>query len=258
PPARPDAHGDAQRTGRVTESERAEGGTRGSPGAAPAHLGPRAASDARLPPRTRAPSRLLSPAERTQLPAGLSRAGPRSQSPPPPPPPPAARPPGRPARCASRRLNGRGSAARSPRSARAPPPAPPRPRPAPPPLHPGPAPPRPASCPAPPPAPSRRAAGAVPRRAAGRWVAAFGLSAATLCPAILPDLEACKTNGMQAFTQGHNEQQQHQSPVKKERIKYSRDFLLKLSSVSICRKKPDFLPDHPIVLQKPENHQSFK
>ncbi|GAB1288328.1 hypothetical protein APTSU1_000355800 [Apodemus speciosus] len=44
----------------------------------------------------------------------------------------------------------------------------------------------------------------------------------------------------------------------KKRIKYSRDFLLKLSSVSICRKKPDFLPDHPIVLQKPENNQSFK
>uniref|UniRef100_A0A673U1W8 Uncharacterized protein n=1 Tax=Suricata suricatta TaxID=37032 RepID=A0A673U1W8_SURSU len=62
-----------------------------------------------------------------------------------------------------------------------------------------------------------------------------------------------KTNGMQAFSQGHNEQQQHQSPVKKERIKYSRDFLLKLSSVSICRKKPDFLPDHPIVLQKPQH-----
>ncbi|KAB0363264.1 hypothetical protein FD754_007420 [Muntiacus muntjak] len=39
-------------------------------------------------------------------------------------------------------------------------------------------------------------------------------------------------------------------------IKYSRDFLLKLSSVSICRKKPDFLPDHPIILQKP--HQSFQ
>ncbi|KAM7236378.1 hypothetical protein CapIbe_012050 [Capra ibex] len=67
----------------------------------------------------------------------------------------------------------------------------------------------------------------------------------------------CKTNGMQAFSQGLNEQQHH-SPVKKERIKYSRDFLLKLSSVSICRKKPDFLPDHPIVLQKPENNQSFK
>uniref|UniRef100_A0A671FHN8 Chromosome 8 open reading frame 88 n=1 Tax=Rhinolophus ferrumequinum TaxID=59479 RepID=A0A671FHN8_RHIFE len=61
----------------------------------------------------------------------------------------------------------------------------------------------------------------------------------------------CKTNGMQTFAQGLNDQQQHQSPVKKERIKYSRDFLLKLSSVSICRKKPDFLPDHPIVLQKP-------
>ncbi|XP_042780058.1 uncharacterized protein C8orf88 homolog [Panthera leo] len=68
----------------------------------------------------------------------------------------------------------------------------------------------------------------------------------------------CKTNGMQALSQGHNEPQQHQSPIKKERIKYSRDFLLKLSSVSICRKKPDFLPDHPIVLQKPENHPSFK
>ncbi|KAK1332178.1 hypothetical protein QTO34_007864 [Cnephaeus nilssonii] len=65
----------------------------------------------------------------------------------------------------------------------------------------------------------------------------------------------CKTNGMQAFSQGLSEQPQHQSPVKKERIKYSRDFLLKLSSVSICRKKPDFLPDHPIVLQKPENNQ---
>uniref|UniRef100_A0A2K6EN44 Chromosome 8 open reading frame 88 n=1 Tax=Propithecus coquereli TaxID=379532 RepID=A0A2K6EN44_PROCO len=64
-------------------------------------------------------------------------------------------------------------------------------------------------------------------------------------------VQQCKTNGMQTFSQGLNEQQQHQSPVKKERIKYSRDFLLKLSSVSICRKKPDFLPDHPIVLQKP-------
>ncbi|KAM8785136.1 uncharacterized protein C8orf88 homolog isoform 2-T2 [Rhynchonycteris naso] len=67
-----------------------------------------------------------------------------------------------------------------------------------------------------------------------------------------------KTNGMQTFPQGLSDQQQHQSPVKKERIKYSRDFLLKLSSVSICRKKPDFLPDHPIVLKKPENNQGFK
>uniref|UniRef100_A0A8C6N9R9 Uncharacterized protein n=1 Tax=Melopsittacus undulatus TaxID=13146 RepID=A0A8C6N9R9_MELUD len=35
------------------------------------------------------------------------------------------------------------------------------------------------------------------------------------------------------------------------RIKYSRDFLLKLSSVSLSQKKPEFLPDHPIVLEKP-------
>ncbi|XP_069075075.1 uncharacterized protein C8orf88 homolog isoform X2 [Pleurodeles waltl] len=36
-----------------------------------------------------------------------------------------------------------------------------------------------------------------------------------------------------------------------ERITYSRDFLMKLSSLSISRKKPEFLPDHPIVLQDP-------
>ncbi|KFR17731.1 hypothetical protein N306_08851, partial [Opisthocomus hoazin] len=36
-----------------------------------------------------------------------------------------------------------------------------------------------------------------------------------------------------------------------ERIKYSRDFLLKLSSVSVSQKKQKFLPDHPVVLEKP-------
>ncbi|XP_030302086.1 uncharacterized protein C8orf88 homolog [Calypte anna] len=46
---------------------------------------------------------------------------------------------------------------------------------------------------------------------------------------------------------------QPESEAKKgERIKYSRDFLLKLSSVSLSQKKPEFLPDHPIVLEKPE------
>uniref|UniRef100_A0A674IPY0 Chromosome 8 open reading frame 88 n=1 Tax=Terrapene triunguis TaxID=2587831 RepID=A0A674IPY0_9SAUR len=39
-----------------------------------------------------------------------------------------------------------------------------------------------------------------------------------------------------------------------KRIKYSRDFLLKLSSVSLSQKKPEFLPDHPIVLEKPNNY----
>nr|XP_013027821.2 uncharacterized protein C8orf88 homolog [Anser cygnoides]XP_047931207.1 uncharacterized protein C8orf88 homolog [Anser cygnoides]XP_047931208.1 uncharacterized protein C8orf88 homolog [Anser cygnoides]XP_047931210.1 uncharacterized protein C8orf88 homolog [Anser cygnoides]XP_047931211.1 uncharacterized protein C8orf88 homolog [Anser cygnoides] len=46
---------------------------------------------------------------------------------------------------------------------------------------------------------------------------------------------------------------QHELETKKERIKYSRDFLLELSSVSLSQKKPEFLPDHPIVLEKPEN-----
>ncbi|XP_069478442.1 uncharacterized protein C8orf88 homolog isoform X3 [Ambystoma mexicanum] len=36
-----------------------------------------------------------------------------------------------------------------------------------------------------------------------------------------------------------------------ERITYSRDFLMKLSSLSISKKKPEFLPDHPVVLQNP-------
>uniref|UniRef100_A0A452J3I2 Uncharacterized protein n=1 Tax=Gopherus agassizii TaxID=38772 RepID=A0A452J3I2_9SAUR len=40
-----------------------------------------------------------------------------------------------------------------------------------------------------------------------------------------------------------------------KRIKYSRDFLLKLSSVSLSQKKPEFLPDHPIVLEKPNTQQ---
>lgn len=69
----------------------------------------------------------------------------------------------------------------------------PRPRPAPasrpsepPQAPPPPPPPR----PPPPQAASGRAAGAVPRRAAGRSAAASGLSAATLLPEILPDLEA--------------------------------------------------------------------
>uniref|UniRef100_A0A8C0BTQ2 Chromosome 8 open reading frame 88 n=1 Tax=Buteo japonicus TaxID=224669 RepID=A0A8C0BTQ2_9AVES len=42
-----------------------------------------------------------------------------------------------------------------------------------------------------------------------------------------------------------------------KRIKYSRDFLLKLSSVSLSQKKPEFLPDHPIVLEKPNNLDKF-
>ncbi|OXB75869.1 UNVERIFIED_CONTAM: hypothetical protein H355_016624 [Colinus virginianus] len=44
---------------------------------------------------------------------------------------------------------------------------------------------------------------------------------------------------------------QHELDAKKERIKYSRDFLLELSRVSLSQKKPEFLPDHPIILEKP-------
>ncbi|XP_067392327.1 uncharacterized protein C8orf88 homolog isoform X2 [Emydura macquarii macquarii] len=61
--------------------------------------------------------------------------------------------------------------------------------------------------------------------------------------------------GMQVLNQTMiPSQPEWQEPeIKKKRIKYSRDFLLKLSSVSLSQKKPEFLPDHPIVLEKPEN-----
>lgn len=35
-----------------------------------------------------------------------------------------------------------------------------------------------------------------------------------------------------------------------ERISYSRDFLIKLANSPMAKKKPDFLPDHPVVLVK--------
>ncbi|XP_019896545.1 uncharacterized protein C8orf88 isoform X2 [Esox lucius] len=34
------------------------------------------------------------------------------------------------------------------------------------------------------------------------------------------------------------------------RISYSRDFLIQLASCPIARKKPDFLPEHPVVLER--------
>ncbi|XP_019342149.1 uncharacterized protein C8orf88 homolog isoform X10 [Alligator mississippiensis] len=49
-----------------------------------------------------------------------------------------------------------------------------------------------------------------------------------------------------------NQAEQHEVESKKERIQYSRDFLLKLASVSHSQKKPDFLPDHPVVLERPQ------
>ncbi|XP_038248530.1 uncharacterized protein C8orf88 homolog isoform X2 [Dermochelys coriacea] len=63
-----------------------------------------------------------------------------------------------------------------------------------------------------------------------------------------------EATGMQALNQTviPSPLEWRESETKKERIKYSRDFLLKLSSVSLSQKKPEFLPDHPVVLEKPE------
>ncbi|XP_076122105.1 uncharacterized protein C8orf88 homolog [Alosa pseudoharengus] len=38
--------------------------------------------------------------------------------------------------------------------------------------------------------------------------------------------------------------------AKKERISYSREFLLKFASTPMARRRPEFLPEHPVVLDK--------
>ncbi|XP_072267042.1 uncharacterized protein C8orf88 homolog isoform X3 [Pyxicephalus adspersus] len=42
-----------------------------------------------------------------------------------------------------------------------------------------------------------------------------------------------------------------QTKIKQDRITYSRDFLIQLSSLSVSRQKPKYLPDHPVVLDRP-------
>ncbi|KAH0617578.1 hypothetical protein JD844_015982 [Phrynosoma platyrhinos] len=63
----------------------------------------------------------------------------------------------------------------------------------------------------------------------------------------------CKSNGLLVLNESliPGVSEQHKPEVTKERITYSRDSLLKLSEVSLAQKKPEFLPDHPIVLEKP-------
>ncbi|KAL0985482.1 hypothetical protein UPYG_G00157460 [Umbra pygmaea] len=39
------------------------------------------------------------------------------------------------------------------------------------------------------------------------------------------------------------------STTAKVRISYSRDFLIELATSPMARRKPDFLPDHPVVLE---------
>ncbi|KAF5901095.1 hypothetical protein DAT39_009177, partial [Clarias magur] len=39
-------------------------------------------------------------------------------------------------------------------------------------------------------------------------------------------------------------------PEKKERISYSRERLMELANSPLAKRKPDFLPHHPIVLEK--------
>ncbi|XP_046891817.1 uncharacterized protein C8orf88 homolog [Hypomesus transpacificus] len=48
---------------------------------------------------------------------------------------------------------------------------------------------------------------------------------------------------LQLHTQ--NEEKSH-----KVRICYSREFLIELASSPVAKRKPDFLPEHPVVLEK--------
>ncbi|XP_037392626.1 uncharacterized protein C8orf88 homolog isoform X1 [Pygocentrus nattereri] len=51
---------------------------------------------------------------------------------------------------------------------------------------------------------------------------------------------------------------QNPAPAKTERISYSRDFLIKLASSPMAKKKPDFLPNHPVVLEKARDQDVHK
>ncbi|XP_027005004.1 uncharacterized protein C8orf88-like isoform X1 [Tachysurus fulvidraco] len=42
-----------------------------------------------------------------------------------------------------------------------------------------------------------------------------------------------------------------------ERISYSRNFLIKLANAPMAKKKPDFLPDHPVVLGKAREPDTY-
>ncbi|KAM4029598.1 uncharacterized protein C8orf88 homolog [Anomaloglossus baeobatrachus] len=55
------------------------------------------------------------------------------------------------------------------------------------------------------------------------------------------------------FKEGATEKPTEKPSVnaKKERITYSRDFLIQISKVSLSKKKPKYLPDFPIVLRDP-------
>lgn len=43
---------------------------------------------------------------------------------------------------------------------------------------------------------------------------------------------------------------QNQERNHKVRICYSREFLIQLASSPVAKRKPDFLPEHPVVLEK--------
>ncbi|XP_019729193.1 uncharacterized protein C8orf88 homolog isoform X2 [Hippocampus comes] len=69
---------------------------------------------------------------------------------------------------------------------------------------------------------------------------------AASCAQTLIDIVDEKTNiTVEQFFKIVNPQDQ-----KKKRLSYSHDFLIGLASCSAAKKRPEFLPDHPIVLPK--------
>ncbi|XP_017318059.1 uncharacterized protein C8orf88 homolog isoform X1 [Ictalurus punctatus] len=69
-------------------------------------------------------------------------------------------------------------------------------------------------------------------------------------PVEKPTERALNTITVEHFYKLLMQHSQSQAAAKPERISYSRDFLIKLANSPMAKIKPDFLPDHPIVLDK--------
>uniref|UniRef100_A0A8D3BCT6 Uncharacterized protein n=1 Tax=Scophthalmus maximus TaxID=52904 RepID=A0A8D3BCT6_SCOMX len=69
------------------------------------------------------------------------------------------------------------------------------------------------------------------------------INAATCAQALVEEVDSQTNIGIEQFLKIFNLEKQREG-----RISYTRDFLIALASCPEARKKPEFLPEHPIVL----------
>ncbi|XP_054478136.1 uncharacterized protein C8orf88 homolog isoform X2 [Anoplopoma fimbria] len=74
------------------------------------------------------------------------------------------------------------------------------------------------------------------------------INAATCAQTLIEEENQERTIGIEEFYKIVNLHKQ-----KEGRISYTRDFLIGLANCPESRKKPEFLPDHPIVLMTPRD-----